>query len=85
MLQMPLYLGRKLWSAVENCLALPSSVGQAWLCVLTEGVSDFFLLDSSHTDRLPLQCRPAHSLLLPDDVARVNSHCLLPQVPGVST
>lgn len=55
------------------------------LCAHQDFSPCFLFSDSSHTDRLSFQCRPTHPLLLPDDVARVNSHCVLPQVPGVST
>lgn len=50
-------------------------------------VSSLFLpcvSDSPHSDSFPLQRRPAHALLLPDDAARVHRYCVLSKVPGVS-
>lgn len=40
--------------------------------------------DAPHADSLSLQRRPAHALLLPDDVARVHCYCVFSEIPGVS-
>lgn len=40
-------------------------------------------LDSPHTDSLPVQRGPPHTLLLPDDAARGHRHRVLTQVQGV--
>lgn len=42
------------------------------------------VVDSPHTDGLPVQRRPPHTLLLPDDAAGGHRHRVLAQVQRVS-